>query len=797
MSLVRLCYCTLCLNKGQVELNIGGTALRSLEDFRQQGYLWRTPSYTSAQSFVSHGEESDQVPLVRTESGNDETTTKPGPSSTTTEKQLASKPRANRERKRKWKSWRFGVMAAAASTFLVMILNLSLLAWSAVKSSGQDPDPETQGIFTAYEGDCQVVTRLSIGLHLVINVLGSMMLGASNYTMQCLTAPTREEADKAHREGRWLDIGVASIRNLFRIKWPKTALWFVLGLTSVPIHLLYNSAVFKRTTTDAYAITTVHEDFFLQRHPLGNWTLFDYGTNRFLDEFHPDATRQVSAQDVRIIRSMFTENDAYDNSSVVENLTAPHDCISRYHNRFLSGRSHVLAVTKEKGDIAEQTVFGYEEPQTGYDWICIDDSNAYACDPSEILSSSEPWTVHEKKIDYCLSRLVDGSCKLQFSETIFVVVIVCNAAKVVAMLTALWVGKTPALVTLGDAVASYLERPDKLTVGHCTFSKREAVAHLRSQHQPPGHVHDFRGLGPAGVERRTLHPSRTEYVVPSFSNRWWNAASAPRWLTTVGLCILALAIASELLRQGARELGRGAQRVFESDFGETNLDLIVKTEHALPQRGAAAILVHVLVVNLPQVVVSFLYLLYNGLLTSMLVAHEWSTYAVTRKGLRVSIEHGMQRRTYWLQLPYKYGLPLVVAMMLLHWFISQAIFLIRLDTVSYGDFMTGVPTGPTENITAAGYNPPAIFGSIMMGLCMLLMLVALGFRKFASTMPVAGSCSFAIAAACHPPANDPDAAFLPVQWGVVKQDETAEDEVGHCSFTSKEVSELVPGRKYA
>ena len=78
---------------------------------------------------------------------------------------------------------------------------------------------------------------------------------------------------------------------------------------------------------------------------------------------------------------------------------------------------------------------------------------------------------------------------------------------------------------------------------------------------------------------------------------------------------------------------------------------------------------------------------------------------------------------------------------------------------------------------------------------MLIAAFACGFRKFASHIPVAGSCSVALAAAAHRPKDDIDAAFLPVQWGEVRSEGT--DEVGHCCFTSQEVHDLTPGRKYA
>ena len=54
-------------------------------------------------------------------------------------------------------------------------------------------------------------------------------------------------------------------------------------------------------------------------------------------------------------------------------------------------------------------------------------------------------------------------------------------------------------------------------------------------------------------------------------------------------------------------------------------------------------------------------------------------------------------------------------------------------------------------------------------------------------MPVVVSCSVAIAAACHRPKDDVDAAYLPVSWGEVKRHDSDEAlDVYHCCLTSFE-----------
>ena len=56
--------------------------------------------------------------------------------------------------------------------------------------------------------------------------------------MQCLTAPTRADIDRAHEKNAWLDIGILSLKNLHYIGYQRLTLWTVLGLSSIPLHLL-------------------------------------------------------------------------------------------------------------------------------------------------------------------------------------------------------------------------------------------------------------------------------------------------------------------------------------------------------------------------------------------------------------------------------------------------------------------------------------------------------------------------------------------------------------------------------
>ena len=73
---------------------------------------------------------------------------------------------------------------------------------------------------------------------LVINILSTVLLAASNTCAQLITSPTRAALDQAHKTRKWLDIGVPSVRNLAGLENWKVLCWSLLYLSAGPIHLL-------------------------------------------------------------------------------------------------------------------------------------------------------------------------------------------------------------------------------------------------------------------------------------------------------------------------------------------------------------------------------------------------------------------------------------------------------------------------------------------------------------------------------------------------------------------------------
>lgn len=102
---------------------------------------------------------------------------------------------------------------------------------------------------------------------------------------------------------------------------------------------------------------------------------------------------------------------------------------------------------------------------------------------------------------------------------------------------------------------------------------------------------------------------------------------------------------------------------------------------------------------------------------------------------------------------------------------------------------------PSDSILAAGFSCIAIFFAIIIGNVAVPGGILNGFRRYSSGMPLVGSCSAAISAACHGPADDSSASLLPLKWGAVETD--ANSEIGHFCFTSFEVADPVKGSYYA
>ena len=112
-----------------------------------------------------------------------------------------------------------------------------------------------------YEGHCTTAKRWTTLTALLLNFVATLTISSSNYVMQCLSSPSERELRHAHKNGRSLQIGVFSPSNISYLSPRKTAFWWLMGLSSIPVHLLLNSAIYSSLQAGNYGVAVVTSDF--------------------------------------------------------------------------------------------------------------------------------------------------------------------------------------------------------------------------------------------------------------------------------------------------------------------------------------------------------------------------------------------------------------------------------------------------------------------------------------------------------------------------------------------------------
>lgn len=360
-------------------------------------------------------------------------------------------------RLKKPQGYRFGVLCCAVISAVVFIINLILTVCALLSSEIQN------GLGTLQNGSCKTTGTLTFWIHLIINILSTFLLGASNYSMQCLSSPTRNEVDKAHDQGTWMDIGVPSLKNLQRLSTYRKLLWWLLAISSIPLHLLYNSAIFSSLGTRQFNIFLVSEDFL-------DGGAFDLSGGPGLH--HPNLT------DPSIVESYQKQTSL----ARLENKA----CVETYSATTISSYSDLLLVCDYLSP-DDNSLISFDSSQRSplvsdghYNGVFCSMSTFDVCTPSNIKVNPENWIIdvnpeqlpkNPTAIQYCLGHPVEERCKLQFSLAILIVVIVCNLMETICMCVIVRKRDPEPLVTLGDAIASFLDRPDVTTEGNCIVGK--------------------------------------------------------------------------------------------------------------------------------------------------------------------------------------------------------------------------------------------------------------------------------------------------------------------------------------
>ena len=432
--------------------------------------------------------------------------------------QTATSAKNESQTGRHFQGWRMGVTLGAITTGVVLVINLSVMIWGAAGAGFKG------GLRTLQHGTCKETKNLSLWLHLAINVLSTLLLGASSYTMQCLSSPTRDEIDGAHRNYKWLDIGIPSLRNFKHKSRGKLLLWYLMAISSVPLHLLYNSVVLSTLSAQEYYVFAACVG--MENGRSLNWTLL---------------TNQEAVEPYQYTYAGLVDTvQELKNASEWQKLEN-RECIKAYGQDFVSAHGDILLISPTTN--ATKNLFPITKVKSGihsdYDWIC---SGPPGCSTDAVLSEAANWTLSSHygeasisksskqstlPIQYCLSQSVEEQCHVQISLVILGVVVACNAMKALCMLLTIKCQKSQPLVTLGDAIESFIQDPDQNTVGMCLASKEmiDIVGKKKVSMSPTDRIsHIF--LDSLRETAWTAKPME----LTAHRHWWFSSASLRRWL---------------------------------------------------------------------------------------------------------------------------------------------------------------------------------------------------------------------------------------------------------------------------
>ncbi|KAK2024434.1 hypothetical protein LX32DRAFT_99545 [Colletotrichum zoysiae] len=624
--------------------------------------------------------------------------------------------------------WRAGVALNIVIGFLILVVAIVCLVLALVVVG------MIRGESRLFEGDCAAARDVKIGVFAAINVITVVLLATANYVFQVLSSPTRAEVDTAHNERRWLHIGIPSFRNLPFISKPRVVMAVIVLLAAVSTQVIYNAVIFSTQTAFAHQVVFVTRGFL--------------ASGQFSNASETNAGG-LSRTDILVLQDQAVRGG-------LTNLTNA-ACAAQFGGVFQSDFSAVLLVT----DVAAPANALVQTQQSG-------SSLAQFIDPSD----PSRMRINSSSVDYCLARPESPrSCAVILNGSLLGVIAVLNLVSVSAIgAVYIFAGFEP-LITLGDAVASFLMQPDYTTRGICLLDKDD-VKH-----------------GRWGYREAKYWISRDHFWLQTPGRTTWSIWLLT-WVLPTGLAAAALGVT---LAQGpASSLG---------PIGSARSHELYTLPSSGPRAGVA------LLAALPHLLLAALYLSTNNLLTSYFLSHEMSQYALPGIALPLRVSsgrpQGAQTASLYLTLPRPYSWLLLGLFAAAGFVLSNAVFMVSVDLL---------PGAPDERLPApvlgVGFSGVGLLAFLALMVFAAALVLGLGLRR-ADPSPTSvdgekagnplvlrgGSCSAVISARCQRPASDMGAAYRKVAWGVTDQD--AVTTFGHTTFSSQAVSVLDPAKGYA
>ncbi|KAF7516602.1 hypothetical protein PCG10_002055 [Penicillium crustosum] len=353
--------------------------------------------------------------------------------------------------------------------------------------------------------------------------------------MQTLVAPAREEVDDHHAQKKSLGIGSASVKNLLVIGCDRLALWVVLMLTATPFHLMYNSMIFESLSINQFDVVVGPYDL----DSSNIWNLTTPALDKCFSSpqsiqlgWHEFASQIAHRNYERISTEQCTETSQISHPGIkgivalADNLTVS------------DGGDNSILLTGITSSISERRPYvsdGIPLPAapSANETAGLDSNITCQSDDTflQSLFSYEPDKMarigaKRYNITGCLAIKAPEHCQLLYSPPICIIIMLTGCAKVAAMFIAARIGRgrSPPLLTIGDAVASFLTNPDPTTKGLCWLTATDT-------HKDQWTCGSRTG-GFTAIPQNSQDESIT-YKRLSKRKFWMRAASGWRWTATL------------------------------------------------------------------------------------------------------------------------------------------------------------------------------------------------------------------------------------------------------------------------
>ncbi|SPO04312.1 uncharacterized protein DNG_06995 [Cephalotrichum gorgonifer] len=680
---------------------------------------------------------------------------------------------------------------AIVNTILLAFLSLGLFITTFF--AGNETQSYTINLLF-YAGDCETTRLLDLGIHLALNIVATLTFSSSIFFMQVLNSPTREEVDAAHAKGKSVEIGVPSLSNLLGLSRFKGFTWVVLAVFSLPVHLLFNSAVFQTDFhgkswnltvaaepfvdgagfflpgaslaipgfDEGYGGTVDVAEFLNESSPavamfrttastVGTWKRLDAATCR--GEYLRCNPRQDFKDVVLVVNT-----DGEDNT-LGWTRTEVFDMGSRaaaQWDRFVPAEelnslwfSATCEMAMEPG-IGPGACTNSCGRALGSDFSLGNDSKV------ELMGQGATWVIpfQDRQVEPGGESLSDLSREgFRFDRFNNLEVRYClaqefqqtcklGASPLLLGISALCVGivATQCLFVLRSLSADLLVTPGDAIASFISdpdpTTEGMSTLSFQDRTSPLSRLWKKRaGLALSGPREWSRRPKYAGATIP-----------AATWLLTyLFLSGSLVTLAFSYFRFGMRALIPGSFAHSPENGHMRSMDV-----------PDGAFILALLMGNKTQVFLATSYYLYNALLTRFMAEREWNAYSLAYQALRVTSPKGSQTSTHRLQLPYKLGVPLIVIASLLHWTLSNTYYLSIFEEGYFGsdrkglrDIEDDVGLAPDTTITLS-YSVKALLGISIVSFVLMLIPVLIAFTKLRGDMVISGANSRVISAACHP-----------------------------------------------